>query len=273
VNAEMRARATAIAPAVLRPSIAAKLARWGLALLGLALLVAMMHDLDLAPRALMTGFEKLGRFLGAMVPPSDGGDSLRILRALAETFAMAFAGTVLAAVAALPLGVIGAKTIVSNGALHFAFRRMLDMFRGVPALVWALIFVAAFGLGPFGGVLALAIADIPNLAKLFSEALENCDPKPGEGARSAGASPLLVIRYGLAPQVAPVIASQCLYFLESNFRHAAVLGIVGAGGIGFELEERIRIFAFDQAAYIILLYMIGVAALDYASRALRARLA
>lgn len=269
---EMRARAAAIAPAVLRSTVPSMLVQWGLALLGLALLAAMMNDLDLAPRALLDGLRKLARFLAAMVPPSDGGDSPRILRALAETFAMAFAGTVLAALAALPLGVIGAKTIVRHGVLHFTFRRALDMFRGVPALVWALIFVAAFGLGPFGGVLALAVADIPNLAKLFSEALENCDRGPAEGARSAGASPLLVIRYGLAPQVAPVMASQCLYFLESNFRHAAILGIVGAGGIGFELQERIRIFAFDQTAYIILLYMAGVAALDYVSRALRARL-
>ena len=86
-------------------------------------------------------------------------------------------------------------------------------------------------------------------------------------------SKLMEIRFGLAPQVAPVMASQCLYFLESNFRHAAVLGIVGAGGIGFELDERIRVFAFDQVAFIVLLYMLGVAVLDFGSRSLRAQLA
>ncbi|MDZ4052722.1 MAG: ABC transporter permease subunit, partial [Phenylobacterium sp.] len=173
----------------------------------------------------------------------------------------------------LPLGVIGAKTVVSNPALHFAFRRFLDIFRGVPALVWALILVSAFGLGPFAGVVALALADIPNLAKLFSEALENSDPKPIEGVRSAGASPLAVMRFGLAPQFAPVATSQTLFFLEGNFRNAGVLGIVGAGGIGFELDERIRIFAFDEVAFIILLYMVAVAGLDTLSRALRNRLA
>ena len=209
----------------------------------------------------------------AMVPPSDGGQLIGILRAIAETFAMAFAGTVLAAVAAAPLGLIGAKTVVGQPLAHFIFRRALDWFRGVPALVWALILVSAFGLGPFGGVIALALADIPRLAKLFSEAIENGDERPMEGVRSAGVSPLMALRYGLAPQVAPVIASQCLFFLESNFRHAAVLGIVGAGGIGFELEERIRVFAFDVAAFIILLYMIAVAVLDTASRELRKRLA
>jgi len=239
----------------------------------LVALVAMMIDVKLAPEILLTGFSKLGRFVASMVPPSDGGDSPRILRSLAETFAMAVAGTVLAIVAALPLGLLGAKTIISNGLLHFLFRRCLDVFRGVPALVWALIFISAFGLGPFAGVVALAFADIPNLAKLFAETLENCDRGPVEGARASGVSKFLEIRFGLVPQVAPVMASQCLYYLESNFRHAAVLGIVGAGGIGFELDERIRIFAFDQVAYIVLLYMLCVAALDFVSRQLRARLA
>ncbi len=243
------------------------------ALVGLGLLLAMMADLGLSPSALAGGFTKLGRFLAAMVPPSDGGDLPRILKSLAETFAMALAGTSLAVVYALPLGFLGAKTVVSNSVIHFLYRRVLDLFRGVPALVWALIFVAAFGLGPFGGVVALAVADIPSLSKLFAEALENCDRGPVEGARAAGASRLLEIRFALAPQVAPVMASQCLYYLESNFRHAAVLGIVGAGGIGFELEERIRIFAFDQVAFIVLLYMVAVALLDAVSRRLRAGLA
>lgn len=273
MNAEVRARAAAIAPAALGKPWPVKVLRIVLAALVLAAIVQMARDLDLKPATMLKGVDKLGLFLGQMVPPTSGGQLTRILKALAETFAMAFAGTVLAAVTALPLGVLGAKTIVRNPILHFAFRRFLDLFRGVPALVWALILVSAFGLGPFGGVVALALADIPNLAKLFSEALENCDPKPGEGVRAAGAPPLAVMRYSLAPQVAPVMASQCLFFLEGNFRNAAVLGIVGAGGVGFELEERIRIFAFDQAAFIILLYMAGVALLDLGSRELRKRLA
>jgi phosphonate transport system permease protein len=273
MTSELRARAVALAPAAMGASLPRRLMRLAITVLLLAAVVQMARDLDLAPAALMKGLDKLGMFLGAMVPPTSGGQLVRILKALAETFAMAFAGTVLAALAALPLGFIGAKTIVGNPILHFGFRRFLDMFRGVPALVWALILVSAFGLGPFAGVIALALADVPNLAKLFSEALENCDPKPGEGVRSAGAPPLAVLRYALAPQVAPVMASQSLFFLEGNFRNAAVLGIVGAGGVGFELEERIRIFAFDEAAFIILLYMVCVALLDTASRELRKRLA
>lgn len=273
MSREIQARAHLAAPKAMGGSWARRLQGGALTLLAGLALVAMCLDLKLAPEAMLAGLDKLGRLAASAFPPNDGGDLPRILKALAETFAMAFAGTVLAAVAALPLGVVGAKTVVGQPVLHFAFRRVLDWFRGVPALVWALILVSAFGLGPFGGVIALALADVPSLAKLFSEAIENSDSKPLDGVRSAGASPLMVLRYGLAPQVMPVMASQVLFFLESNFRHAAVLGIVGAGGIGFELEERIRIFAFDQVVFIIALYMICVAALDTFSQQLRKRLA
>jgi len=132
--------------------------------------------------------------------------------------------------------------------------------------------VSAFGLGPFAGVVALAIADTPVLAKLNAEAFENIDEKSRQSVRASGGSRLDAIRYAVIPQVAPVITSQSLFYLESNFRNAAVLGIVGAGGIGFELEERIRIFAFDQVAFIILLYMLCVAILDSISARIRARL-
>lgn len=266
-------RALAAAPQVLRPSWLGRLGHLAVLGLTIAILAAMVSDLQIAPGAIYAGVGKLGRFAHAAFPPSDGGQLMRILRAMTETFAMAFAGTVLAAIAAAPLGLIGAKTVVSQPVVHFIFRRALDWCRGVPALVWALILVSAFGLGPFGGVIALALADMPRLAKLFSEAIENGDERPMEGVRSAGVSPLMALRYGLAPQVAPVIASQCLFFLESNFRNAAVLGIVGAGGIGFELQERIRVFAFDEAAFIIILYMVCVAVLDTFSQRLRAKLA
>lgn len=273
MNTSQYARALQVAPEALQPDWRRRLFTWTALLAAVAAFVAMCVDLQLAPETLLSGFGKLAKFLAASMPPSDGGDLPRILKALAETFAMALAGTVIAALVALPLGIIGAKTVVRQPVLHFVFRRSLDWFRGVPALVWALILVSAFGLGPFGGVIALALADIPSLAKLFSEAIENADEKPLDGVRAAGVSPLITLRYGLAPQVVPVMASQVLYFLESNFRNAAVLGIVGAGGIGFELEERIRIFAFDQVAFMIVLYMICVAALDTVSQWLRQRLA
>jgi phosphonate transport system permease protein len=270
---EMELRARAAAPAAMQAGVNLALLHMLWLLSGLVLMILLAIDLGLAPERLFAGVEKIGRFARAMVPPSDGGDLARILRSLAETFAMAVAGTVLAVLGAIPLGLLGAKTVAPQPAFHFLLRRFLDIFRGVPVLVWALILVTVFGLGPFAGVVALALADIPSLSKLFAEALENIDQRPVEGVRAAGGSPLAVIRYATAPQVAPVWTSQCLFFLEGNFRNAAVLGIVGAGGIGYELEERIRVFSFDEAAFIILLYMAAVAALDGVSWLLRKRLA
>jgi len=258
------------------PTVLGQLKRWTpwlLFLLGVMILARMALDVGFTSTRLFTGGGRLFQFLATMVPPSTGGQFLPILKALGETMAMAFLGTLLGALGALPLGILGAKTVVRQPVIHFAIRRVLDLFRGVPSLVWALILVSAFGLGPFAGVCALALADVPSLAKLFAEAIENTDSKPVAGVRSAGIAPLGVIRFGVLPQVAPVMASQCLYYLESNFRHAAVLGIVGAGGIGFQLQERIRVFAFDVVAFIIILYILAVAILDAGSRELRKKLA
>jgi len=229
-------------------------------------------DLGLSMDQFGTGLHKLGGFLSAMWPPSDGGQLPRIVDALVQTFAMAFAGTVIGAAVAAPLGILGARTVVSNPVIHFLLRRLFDIFRGVPALVWALILISAFGLGPLAGVIALALEDAPRFAKLFGESIENADSRPREAVKAAGGSTLAGIRFGLLPQTIPIWASQCLYFLERNFRSAAILGIVGAGGIGFELSERIRIFAFDEVLFITGLYMICVAVLDFASGELRKRL-
>lgn len=265
--------AEAVAPGLVRRGFVDRLWSATPYILGLVAFVWLCIDVNLTPATLLSGFGKLGNFLGNMFPPSSGGETERILHALVETFGMAFAGTFLGVLFAVPVGIIGAKNIVSFGPLHFLIRRVLDFFRGIPALIWALILVTAFGLGPFAGVIALALADIPVLSKLYAEAIENVDRKPIEGMRAAGCGRIEVIRYGIAPQVVPIMLSQALFYLESNFRNAAVLGVVGAGGIGFELEERIRIFAFDEVSFIILLFMVAVAVLDTISGGLRKRLA
>ncbi|MEL6377280.1 MAG: phosphonate ABC transporter, permease protein PhnE [Pseudomonadota bacterium] len=265
--------AEALAPGQVQRTLVDRLKSIAPFFLGCAAFIWICIDIDISPATFLAGLSKLGDFLGNMFPPSSGGQAPRILNALVETFGMAFAGTFLGVVFAIPLGIIGAKNIVSFGPAHFLIRRVFDFFRGIPALVWALILVTAFGLGPFAGVIALALADIPVLSKLYAEAIENVDRKPIEGLRAAGCGRLDVIRYGIAPQVTPIFLSQALYYLESNFRNAAILGVVGAGGIGFELEERIRIFAFDEVAYIILLFMVAVAVLDTISGHLRAKLA
>ncbi|WP_416906926.1 MAG: phosphonate ABC transporter, permease protein PhnE [Polymorphobacter sp.] len=261
-----------IAPDALRRAPLERLVRLLVYGLMAAAFAVMCHNVGFNPDTFGRGMSKLLGFMSGMFPPTANGGEVRILTALATTFAMAVAGTALAVAGALPLGLLGAKTLVRQPLVHFLIRRTFDMFRGIPALVWALVLIVAFGLGPFGGVIALALSDIPRLAKLNAEAIENADTRPQEGIRAAGGNALHAIRFGLLPQVAPVIASQSLYVLESNFRSAAILGIVGAGGIGYELEERIRIFAFDQVAWIVIAYVICVMILDFVSERIRTHL-
>ncbi len=272
IEGDYLANAERIMHRAVHPSLVKRAQSWG-SLVALLLVMGWIAvDLELTPETFLKGITRLGGFFASMWPPNDGGDLSRIMHALAQTFAMAFAGTAVAAIVSVPLGLLGAKTIVSLPPLHFAVRRVFDFFRGIPVLVWALILVSAFGMGPFGGVIALALADIPVLSKLYAEAFENIDPKQREGLKASGAGPIASLRYATLPQVLPVMASQGLFYLESNFRNAAVLGIVGAGGIGFELEERIKMFAFDQVVFIIVLYMICVAVLDTISGRLRSNL-
>jgi len=139
-------------------------------------------------------------------------------------------------------------------------------------LIWALVFVRAMGLGPIAGIMAIAVAETGTLAKLFSEAIETSDRRPVDGIKSVGAGPVAVLRYAVLPQVLPLMISQVLYSIESNSREATILGLVGAGGIGLRLSERIQINAWDQVAYVIVLILIAVAIIDSTSRYLRLRL-
>jgi phosphonate transport system permease protein len=135
-----------------------------------------------------------------------------------------------------------------------------------------LVFVRAVGLGPVAGVLAIMVAETGILAKLFAEAIENIDTKQVEGVRSTGAGRIAELRYGVLPQILPVMISQALYSVESNSREATILGLVGAGGIGLRLSERIQINAWDQVAFVIVLILITVGLIDALSRSLRLRL-
>ena len=265
-------RAILIAPNSVHLPWMNRLGRWICWVGALILFAWMCQNLDLRFDVLARGFTKLGTLTKAMFPPFANGAELKILQSLLDTFAMAVSGTVLGIMVALPLGIIGAKTVIKNSLIHFSVRRTLDFLRGVPVLVWALVMISAFGLGPIAGVIALALADFPHLSKQFAEAIENSDTRPSQGILASGGNRLEAMRLGLLPQVVPVMASQSLYTLESNFRNAAILGVVGAGGIGFELEERIRIFAFDQVAWIVVAYVISVSFLDWFSSQLRSRL-
>lgn len=271
-GADMIAKARARVPLAIDVPLQARLRPWLICAAIAAVFVVCCIDLDIGPNVIGQGIGKMGVILWSMWPPSDGGQLGRLLIAIAQTLGIAVLGTVMGVLGAIPLGLMAARNLVRNAVVHFAVRRLLDIFRGIPVLVWALILVAAFGLGPLPGVLALAFADIPRLAKLFAEAIENIDRRQRESLQATGANAAAVIRFGMLPQVLPIWLSQSLYYLEQNFRAAAVVGVVGAGGIGFELNERIRIFAFDEVALITLLYILIVALLDEISQRLRAQL-
>ena len=199
-------------------------------------------------------------------------DHVELWRSMLETVAMAYLGSTLAAVFAVPLGFLGARNVVPARVFRFFTRRLFDGLRGLDQLVWALVFVRAMGLGPIAGIMAIAVAETGVLAKLFAEAIETIDRRQLEAIVSVGAGFVARLRLGVVPQVLPVMISQVLYSIESNTREATILGLVGAGGVGLRLSERIQINAWDQVAYIIVLILFSVAVIDAASRYLRLRL-
>ena len=221
-----------------------------------------------------SGLDRLWVIVGLMLDWSRFArwDHAELLKSMAETVAMAFLGTLLSSVVALPLGFMGARNVIPNRVFRFLTRRVFDVFRGLDQLIWALVFVRAMGLGPIAGILAIFVSDTGVLAKLYAEAIENCERGQVEGISATGAGHLMTLRLGVLPQVLPVMLSQALYQLESNSREATILGLVGAGGIGLRLSERIQINAWDQVAYIIVLILITVAAIDFVSKRIRTRL-
>ena len=193
--------------------------------------------------------------------------------ALFETILMAFLGTFGAAFVALPLAFLAAQNFAPSRMLRFAVRRVFDFVRGVDALIFTIILSRAFGPGPLTGALAILLTDTGSFGKLFSEALENVDAKPIEGIRSTGAGALQRYRFGVIPQVMPVLLSQMLYFLESNTRSATIIGAITGGGIGLMLTQAIQTTQdWEKVAYYILLIVVLVIAMDGLSGWLQRRL-
>jgi len=209
--------------------------------------------------------------IGQMFPPTGFEYLPEFSMAIGETLAMAFLGTMFGAFAALPLCFLAAKNMTPVRPIQFGVRRFADLLRGFDYLIWALIFVRAIGLGPMSGIMAIAIVETGTFIKLYSETIENLDTKQVEGIRAAGGNRLQVIRFGVLPQVLPVILSNTLYLFEHNTRSASILGIVGAGGIGFLLSDRLRAYAWQEACLIIILIVITVYAIDYLSKIIRQR--
>ena len=259
-------------PAAFAPNWLARVQTVGVVGAAVGLYIFGLVTLDFDPSRILRGFARLGDIFAMMVPPTPDTWTRGQLyfEALIQTLAIAFLGTLMAAILAIPLGFLAARNIVANRLLHILARRGLDTMRSVDTLIWALIWINVVGLGPFAGALAIMTSDIAAFGKLMSEAIETADRRPVEGVAAAGGNRLEAIRFGIVPQVLPIFASQILYFFESNTRSATIIGIVGAGGIGLYLSEEIRVLEWQRAAFLILMVLITVAIIDQASQRLRA---
>jgi phosphonate transport system permease protein len=262
---ELRARY----PEVFERPVSARLATPAMILVAFGIFAFGLVDLDFSPARILSGLHQLGWITMMMIPPDPGSSLPLYLKALGETLSIALLGTTLAAIFAFPLGLLAARNVVPSNFLRFPLRRFLDAIRGVDTLIWALVWINVVGLGPFAGVLAIAVSDFGAFGKLFSEAIEAADKKQVEGIRASGGNALHEIRFGLLPQVLPVIAGQVLYFFESNTRSATIIGIVGAGGIGLQLAEQIRVLEWQKVSFLILMILVAVAAIDWISSKLR----
>ena len=196
----------------------------------------------------------------------------RWLRLLGETLLMAYVGTVLGAGVALVLAFLAAANVAPSRWLRVVVRRLGEVCRTVPTLVLALIFVISFGLGPMAGVLAVIVHTFGVLTKLFAEVIENIDMKPVEGVSSTGSSWHVAMRFGALPQVMSNFTSYTLLRFEINVREAAVMGFVGAGGIGQDLVEAIRKFYYSDVSAILVLILLTVAVIDMLTSKARHRL-
>ncbi|WP_171100654.1 phosphonate ABC transporter, permease protein PhnE [Ruegeria sp. HKCCD7255] len=193
--------------------------------------------------------------------------------AIFETILMAFLGTLGAGMIALPLAFLATRNFNPLQSLRFATRRVFDFVRGVDALIWTVVLARAFGPGPLTGALAILVTDTGTFGKIFSEALENVDEKQIEGVQSTGANAPQRYRFGVIPQITPILLSQLLYFLESNTRSATVIGAITGGGIGLLLTQAIITQKdWEEVAYYIVLIILMVMLMDWFSGWLRRRL-
>lgn len=241
-------------------------------LLLLALIVWSVVTIDVDLERLIDLPARLGDSLRRMFLPPDWGYTGRAVEGMIESIQIAWIGTLIGAALSLPLGFLGAKN-VSAGPVSSIIRQVLNGIRAIPELVLAVvIFIPILGLGPFAGTMAIGIHSIGTLGKLTAEVVEGIDPGPVEAARAAGASQVQTLRWGVLPQVLPDIVAFWLYRFEINVRAAAILGIVGAGGVGAILQNTLTFRRWDLAGMTVIVIIIATIAIDYVSAAVRRRI-
>lgn len=251
------------------PWSAGRLQRFaGIALL-IALVVGASIVVDLSPKQFFEGLKSLPDTAALFIPPSDGGMAEDLFLALFDTLKIAFAATFIGAVLALPIGILAARNVVANRAVHGFFRILIVVVRGIPELILAIIFVVISGLGAVAGTLALSLGAVGLLSKLVADSLEETDTAVQEAIRTSGASELQIFFSATLRQAAPAFVAHTLYLLDTNIRSATLLGVVGAGGIGFQLLNASRVNQFDVVTYILILMVVVVLVVELLSLWLR----
>ncbi len=241
-----------------------------IALIG-AFLAWCADGVNLRPREVFNAVPIIADYFGRMWPPKWGFVEA-IWKPSIETIYVALWGNVIATIVGLPLGILAASTVTQSRILRGGAMGILNVFRSISELIWAILFVAAVGLGPFPGALALGMNYGGILGRLYAEAIENVDKGPIEAMEATGASKLQVIMFAILPQAMPQFVTYNLYWFEVGVRSATVLGMVGAGGIGFELITSIRLFEWREVG-VILLFILGmVTIIDMTSTYIRGRL-
>ena len=235
----------------------------------LALLIGSVFQVELSLGTLWNGFLALPQTLALFLPPSTEGSLGALLEALLVTIQIALAATLIGAVIAVPIGVLAASNVVANRAVHTLFRGIIVVVRGIPELILAVIFVVISGLGAVAGTLALAVGAVGLLSKLVADSLEETDREMQDAMRTAGASEVQVFFSATVRQAAPAFIAHTMYLLDTNIRSATLLGVVGAGGVGFLLLNASRVNQFEVVTAILILMVVVVLLVEALSMWLR----
>lgn len=240
------------------------------AVLGAMWFTASLVEVDFVRLAGSLG--KMAAFAGHFFVTPDWAYLPQLLGKMLETIEMTVLATAIALVVSLPLGVLAARNATPHIVVYRVVRDLLSLMRALPELVWALVFVSAVGLGPLPGVMALALVTVGFMGKFFAEAIEVVDHKPVEGVQAHGAGWLQVRLFAMLPQALPDFVGTVMYILDHNLRAATILGLVGAGGIGYDLVMAMRLYQYDRLILIALAIYLVVTLLDRLSGQLRSRI-
>ena len=236
------------------------------------ILVYVVNDLEIDFIKLVTDSSKyFGDILSRMLPP-DFSNLGKLIHAMFETIEIAFLGTFIAVVLSIPLGLFSARNLAPNYLVYIICKTIVIFFRAIPEFIIAMILVIAIGFGAMPGVLALGLHTMGFLAKFYAEDIEHVSKGPIDALKSSGATKSQIISFGVIPQILPSFVANNLYILDRNVRMATMLGIVGAGGIGYELQSSFRMFEYERVSAIIILIFVTIFIIDHLSAFIRSKI-